>query len=1271
MRRAVTIMLGTAVLAGLLLATPAPRARAEDSAAIQRLLDSAAYWEERGRTDKLLEIYAKILRADPDHVETLAALARHHAAAGNAAEAAEYLRRLEEVDPDHPAVSSVERSVTATPGDDRALTEARRLVALDRVADAIPHYREYFGDGTPSGPVAIEFYQTLGGVSDEGWEEARAGLERIVQHNPGSVRARLALAKHHTYRESTRRDGIREIEEIAADDAVSGEAEQAWRDALMWLNAGPDDVALFRTYLTEVGEDEDLRARMDALGSVAAARSQQLDRLDLGFTALQDGDLERAEAVFDRALTRNGNNLDAVVGLATVEMEKEDFARARDLFERAKELAPGRPEKWRQPLRSASFWEELHEAERLTRLGEFERARTLLEAARGREVDEVVHADVALGNLLMEMERFGEAEQVFATVTEEHPDSTAALSAMVHLKLREGRHDEADALNQRLAALDAGEALSPERIQSEMIRHRAEFEREIGDLRRARGLLAEAHRLDPESEWLLFELAAVHVELGEVGEAREELDELVEMRPDEPEFRLASARLYAEQGLLAQALREMRAVPEDRMGDEARSFKTLLETRATARLAVERGTVRGQPKVARDTLRRLEREARSTPEALAEVALAWSDLGDHERGLSLIRSAAAQSLYEDLGVQLQLGAILLRAGEYEELAQLIAEVREDPYLTPRQERDVDDLRIATAVRRADDAAARGEHDAALGHLAPMLREFPDEERLINAVGRQLIAEGNYAEAETVFLEVLELSPDDVEARQGAIVASLKMGRKKQARTMLAEGLERSPDDPRMHLAAGRARAMMGNDGKAVQHLRRALALQSEALPEPPEGAEQDDGRLAMRDDSEQAGRVYEQILRGAMEGTAGQTAAEEPDLDATLYGQVLVEIDRIHERHRAEISGGLHVRNRGGEGGMSQLVELGVPVQVRLPTGYRGHFEIAATPLYVYAGALDASEVAVAERFGTYGTASLVTDEDSVYQQFGVELQGGYAIRGYRFWVGSTPLGFERMTVTGGIVLADRIDHFGFRLEGFREAKRDSLLTYAGLEDPLTGEEWGGVTRNGGRLDLSVDRRPMLVYVFGGYEFLLGRHVPMNRRWQGGAGLKWTPVETGKLSLTTGVSGMGMGYVENLRFFTFGHAGYFSPQLFFNGGVPLEFRGDTGPFEFAVEVHLGLNWFREESMPYYPVDEDLQGAREEVLDAEGQPVSPVYEGRDTLSFALTAGLLLDYEITDHVTAGLDVRLHTAAEYTELVGGLNVGYSFGSPSPGNRAARGRK
>ena len=72
----------------------------------------------------------------------------------------------------------------------------------------------------------------------------------------------------------------------------------------------------------------------------------------------------------------------------------------------------------------------------------------------------------------------------------------------------------------------------------------------------------------------------------------------------------------------------------------------------------------------------------------------------------------------------------------------------------------------------------------------------------------------------------------------------------------------------------------------------------------------------------------------------------------------------------------------------------------------------------------------------------------------------------------------------------------------------------------------------------------------------------------------------------------GMHYERNLRYFTYGQGGYFSPGAYLLAGVPLTFNGHYGTkFHYRASGSLGMQAFQEDSAPYFPLDAAYQAAQ--------------------------------------------------------------------------------
>jgi peptidyl-prolyl cis-trans isomerase C len=124
----------------------------------------------------------------------------------------------------------------------------------------------------------------------------------------------------------------------------------------------------------------------------------------------------------------------------------------------------------------------------------------------------------------------------------------------------------------------------------------------------------------------------------------------------------------------------------------------------------------------------------------------------------------------------------------------------------------------------------------------------------------------------IYEAILEIAPEDVEARFGFARWLLEQGRWDEAAEQLARVLELDPEHAKAHAAYGRLLLRMREFSKAAQHLERALALRPEM-----EGEERIELRLALAEAYKQLGQA--------------QRARE-------LWTSVLQDDPNSHEAHR-------------------------------------------------------------------------------------------------------------------------------------------------------------------------------------------------------------------------------------------------------------------------------------------------------------------------------------------------------------------------------------
>jgi hypothetical protein len=221
-------------------------------------------------------------------------------------------------------------------------------------------------------------------------------------------------------------------------------------------------------------------------------------------------------------------------------------------------------------------------------------------------------------------------------------------------------------------------------------------------------------------------------------------------------------------------------------------------------------------------------------------------------------------------------------------------------------------------------------------------------------------------------------------------------------------------------------------------------------------------------------------------------------------------------------------------------------------------------------------------------------------------------------------------------------------IEGARRSVTDSVLSYAGAKDPATGEYWGGVVAQGGRLELALVGGTGRIYGYGGYDQLVGFHVAENWRATAGTGAEARLPVGAWGELTAGLDAIGLRYDKNLRFFTFGHGGYFSPQQFVRGTAPIAWRREDGRVRWEFVAAPGYEWFREEPVSAFPV----------APAAGGVDLSETYPGQTKAGFTLDARGALGWAFA----RGFEVRIaggvQQAPEFEEVRGGLVL--RFGGP-----------
>jgi hypothetical protein len=347
-------------------------------------------------------------------------------------------------------------------------------------------------------------------------------------------------------------------------------------------------------------------------------------------------------------------------------------------------------------------------------------------------------------------------------------------------------------------------------------------------------------------------------------------------------------------------------------------------------------------------------------------------------------------------------------------------------------------------------------------------------------------------------------------------------------------------------------------------------------------------------------------------------------------------------------------------------------VEIGFPATEAGRFKFRAVPVSLEAGTLSGRSLPL---FGTLGLATALASangEDTTtitsrrisQSESGVALGLGYEVGDFRADFGTSPLGFPVETLVGGVNWRPSVGQTSFKIDVARRSVTDSLLSYAGARDPGTGLVWGGVTKTGGRLDVAYDLGRYGVYGNGSYYLLDGQHLPENSVVELGGGLYARAVERRSMRLTYGLNLTAFGYDKNLRRFSFGHGGYFSPQSYFAVSVPVEWEGYYNRFSYRIGGAIGIQAFREDG--YYPSDvglSDAYTAALELADPELQ-LQGGYNSKQSTGIGFSFGGQFEYLLDPNLAAGARLSIDNARDYQE---GSALGYLRYSFFPQSRVS----
>jgi hypothetical protein len=373
----------------------------------------------------------------------------------------------------------------------------------------------------------------------------------------------------------------------------------------------------------------------------------------------------------------------------------------------------------------------------------------------------------------------------------------------------------------------------------------------------------------------------------------------------------------------------------------------------------------------------------------------------------------------------------------------------------------------------------------------------------------------------------------------------------------------------------------------------------------------------------------------------------------TLRDEVQDQMQALQGGYSPWIGGTALVSYRSGQPGFDHFVVFSEPLEASAVLNDSVRASIIVKPVLLDAGTATGQSTLLQ---GTNGAGCGSNATCTIYTQTASGIGGELQLRGnnYGVSVGYSPYGFLTSTAIGSVYANPGGGPWTFTFN--RDSVVDTQLSYSGLVN--TGSTfhnaiWGGAVANAfeGQYARTSDHAGF--YIQGGGQYITGQHVETNSRADGDAGAYWRAASwADNGTLTVGMNMFAMHYEHNLRYFTYGQGGYFSPDAYLLANVPIRFDGHQGTnFHYRINGSLGVQAFQEDAAPYYPVDPSYQ-----------QLSGSLYPTRNSIS----GNYLIDaegaYRIADHWYAGGLLNANNSRGYNSVVLGFYVRYMFRSQFP---------
>ncbi len=489
-----------------------------------------------------------------------------------------------------------------------------------------------------------------------------------------------------------------------------------------------------------------------------------------------------------------------------------------------------------------------------------------------------------------------------------------------------------------------------------------------------------------------------------------------------------------------------------------------------------------------------------------------------------------------------------------------------------------------------------------------------------------ISHGQLAPAKVGLASIKPPAPVDVSFQRRVANAWAAVGEKTRARQLFADLLKSTPNDPLAYRDAARLLAPQ-QPQRALDYYAQGMAAAGMITPQ----------QAAPRDN------------------VAMTQASRARDSDDWLQRSIRSDVDGLYQKQNTTVNlyHDFAWRTDNSASGVSDLTTQTTILRVDTPLE-QGQAFMQAEQVQ-----LDVSSFASTDQFGLCAVVQggCAKGAQSVN---GTMLGMGWHDDTWAFDLGHTPQAFTVSNWVGGVTYSGDWDSIGYRLTASRRPLSNSLVSYAGAVDPVTGTRFGGVTANGFTLGLSHDEGGKDgVWASLSSHWLVGQNVENNQRRSAMGGYYYRLVERADERVRTGLTLMYMGYDKDLSESTLGQGGYYSPQQYYSVSVPVNFAWRDANWSAFLESSVGWSFAKIDSSDLYPKDSTVSDLASLLGTGQTLVTDPTLTKSGSSSNGINFRVqgLLERRLSDNLVLGTGITWQHSEGYAPSRAMLYLRYTF--------------